>query len=260
MALAEIASPDAANALTRELADPDPEVQTAAALALAKLRDPASVPALARIVASWDEPALERGRRAALHTLVALRTEEAALELTRALATAGPAPLDLHHRSALLAVVYAEPSGVAAPRVVRTLVRMLAHEEEPIAERAAALLTLLPSESHGPLARTLRTAPRADVRRRAARALAACRRDTAVAALVTALEDADAGVRAAAARSLGDMSDSAMAAVVQAAGGDGDQGVREAGRSALHNLGAVASASNLATGFGLLPPRSPRDR
>jgi HEAT repeat protein len=116
---------------------------------------------------------------------------------------------------------------------------------------------LFPSESHGPLARTLRTAARADVRRRAARALGACRQGAAVAALVKALKDCDAGVRAAAARSLGDMRDPATAAALQAAGGDGDEGVREAARSALHKLGAVASATSLAAGFGLLPQRSP---
>jgi HEAT repeat protein len=255
--LAEIDSPHAAPILTRELTEPDPELRSAAALALAGLRDPASIPALAHIVASWDEPALEPCRRAALLTLVAFRTEEAALALTCALATAGPAPLDLHDRSALLAVAYAEPSGAAAPRVVRTLVRMLAHDAEPVAERAASLLILFPSESHGPLARTLRTAPRADVRRRAARALGACRQDTAVAALVRALDDADAGVRAAAAQSLGDMRDPTTVAALEAAGGDRDEGVREAARSALNQLGAAAGATNLAASFGLRAQRSP---
>jgi HEAT repeat protein len=257
LTLAEIDSPDAAAGLTGELADPDAEVRAAAALGLAGVRDPASIPALARIVASWGDPALDRCRRAALQTLVAFRTEEAALELTHALATADPAPLDLHARSALLAVAYAEPSGVAAPRVVRALARMLAHEEEPVAERAAELLMLFPSESHGPLSRTLGTASRAVVRRRAARALGACRQDTAVAALVTALEDGDPGVRAAAARSLGDMRDPATAAALQAAGRDGDEGVREAARSALQKLGTMASATNLVAGLGPMPQRSP---
>jgi HEAT repeat protein len=257
MALAEIDSPDAAGALTGKLADPDPELRAAAALALAGLHDPASAPALARIVASWDEPAFERCRRAALHALVAFRTEEAALELTRALAMASQAPLDLHARSALLAVAYAEPRGVAAPRVVRALVRMLAHEEESVAERAAGLIRLFPSESHRPLARTLRTAPRADVRRRAVQALGACRQVTAVSALVTALEDPDAAVRASAARSLGEMRDPAIAGALQAAGCDGDERVREAARSALHKLGTVASATNMSARLGLLAQRSP---
>jgi HEAT repeat protein len=257
LALAEINSKDAASALTSKLADSDPVVRVAAALALAALRDPVSIPALAHIVADWDDAALERCRRAALHTLVSFRMEEAALELAHALTMGGPRPLDLHDRSALLAVAYAEPSGVAAPRVVRTLVRMLAHEDHRVAERASALLMLFPSESNRPLARTLRTAARTDVRRRAAQALGACRQDMAVAALVTALEDADAGVRASAVRSLGAMRDPATASALQAAGGDGDEGVREAARSALHKLGVVASATSLAAGFGLFAQRSP---
>jgi HEAT repeat protein len=225
-ARAELDSSAAVLALTEALADRDPKARIAAALTLAGLGEPASIPALARIVADWDEAALARCRRAALHTLVAFGTEEAAVELARALATAGREPLDLQERSALLAVAYAEPSGVAAPRVVRALVALLAHNEQAVAERAASLLMLFPSESHGPLARTLRTASGPDVRRKAARALGACRQDAAVAALVTAL-------------------------------GDGDEGVREAARSALQRLGTVASATGIAARFGLAAQRSP---
>jgi HEAT repeat protein len=200
-----------------------------------------SIPALARIVAAREDPALERCRRAALRTLVAFRSQHAAVELARALATAGRAPLDLHARSALLAVTYAEPAGVAAPRVVRALVALLTHGDEAVAERVVALLMLFPSEAHGPLARALRTAPRSDVRRRAAQALAACRQEAAVAALVAALEDPVPGVRAAAARSLGGVRDPATAAALEAAGRDQDEGVREAARAALHKLGTVAA-------------------
>jgi HEAT repeat protein len=256
LALAEHDSPESVEALTETLADPDVEVRAAAALALASLRDPDSVAALAGIVAGWGSPALARCRRAALHTLVAFRTEEAAVELARTLATVRAASLDLEERSALLAVAYAEPSGVAVPRVVRTLVALLAHEEEPVAERAASLLMLFPAESHAPLARALRTAGDPNVRRRAARALGACRRDAAVAALVAALEDQAPGVRAAAARSLGDMRDPATAAALQAAGGDGDESVREAARSALRRLGTVATATSMAASFRVLAHNS----
>ena len=121
-------------------------------------------------------------------------------------------------------MAYAEPAGVAAPRVVRALVAMLAHEDQAAAERAAALLRLFPSESHGPLARALRTGSAPDVRRRAVQALGACRQDAAVAALVTALGDPAPSVRAAAPRALGDMRD---------------------------------PASNLGAGFGLVAQRSP---
>ncbi|MGH2745486.1 MAG: HEAT repeat domain-containing protein, partial [Thermoleophilaceae bacterium] len=153
LALAELDSPEAVAALTEALADPDLDVRAAAGLALASLRDPSSIGALAEIVAGWDDPRLVRCRRAALHTLVAFRTEEAAVELARALATVRPdRPLDLQQRSALLAVAYAEAAGVAAPRVVRALVALLEHEERAAAERAAALLMLFPAESHGPLA------------------------------------------------------------------------------------------------------------
>ena len=190
LALAELDSPESVEALTVALDDPDVGVRAAAGLSLASLRDPASTSALAGIVAGWAEPALARARRAALNTLIAFRTQEAAVELARALATVRPArPLELQERSALMAVAYAEAAGVAAPRVVRALVTLIAHEERSVADRAAALLMLFPAESHGPLARALRTADDAEVRRRAATALGACRQDAAVTALVAALQD-----------------------------------------------------------------------
>lgn len=255
LALAELDSPDAVSALTAALDNPDVDTREAAGLALAGLRDPASIAALAGIVATWREPSLERCRRAALHTLVAFRTEEAAVELARALARAAPAPLELAERSALLAVAHAETSGVAVPRVVRALVALLAHGDDAVAQRAALLLMLFPAESHGPLARALRTGSPPNARRLAARALCACRQDTAVAALVTALQDPAPEVRAAAARSLGDMRDPATAVALQRAGGDDHEGVREAARSALESLGTVGAATSIAAGLGLVAHR-----
>jgi HEAT repeat protein len=221
LTLAEQESPAAVSALTGALADPSLPVRSAAGLALARLRDPASIAALAEIVAGWDDPGLARCRGAALRTLAAFRGQQAAVELARALVTVRPdRPLGLQERSALLAVAYAEPAGAAAPLVVRALVALLGHEDDPLAERAASLLTLFPAESQGPLARALRTASSAQVRRRAATAIGACRQDAAVAALVTALEDPAPAVRAAAARSLGEMRDPAMVVALQTAGGD----------------------------------------
>jgi hypothetical protein len=220
-ALVALDSPAGVDAVTAAIDDPDLSARASAALALAGLRDPASIPALVRIVAGWDEPALARCRRAALHTLVAFRTEKAAVELARELACAGPEPVDLHQRAALLAVAYAEPSGVAARRVVRALVRLLAHEDQAVAERAVSFLMLFPSESSRPLARALAAGCGPDVRRRAAQAMGACRQHTAVSALVTAVSDPAPSVRAAAVRSLGDIRDPATAVALHAAGGDG---------------------------------------
>jgi HEAT repeats len=156
--------------------------------------------ALARIVAGRGDVAVAGGRRAALQALVALGTEAAAVELARALAEGGP--LSLEQRAALLSVAYAHPAGVAAPRVVRSLVPLLAHGDRELASRAASLLMLFPSESHGPLARVLRTGSAPEARRLAALALGACRDDGAIRALLQALHDPDAGVRAAARASL----------------------------------------------------------
>jgi HEAT repeat protein len=257
LALAGVDSPESVESLTAALDDNNIDVRAAAGLALASLRDPASIAPLAAIVAGWDRPELVRARRAALRALIAFRAQEAAVELARSLATAHPAPLDLQERSALLAVAYSEQAGVAAPRVVRTLVALLAHEEPTVAERATSLLMLFPAESNGPLARALRTGENPEVRRRAAQALGACRQDAAVAALVGALEDPAPAVRAAAAHSLGDMRDPATAAALRTAGGDGDEGVREAARSALLKLATVATATSMAAGLGVLAPRSP---
>jgi HEAT repeat protein len=258
LALAELDSPEAVAALTGALADPEVTVRAAAGLALAALRDPAAIPALAGIVAGWDDPALARSRRAALRALAAFRGEEAGVELARALARVHPVrPLGLDERAALLTVTYAEAAGMAAPRVVRALVALLAREARPAAERATSLLGLFPAESHGPLVRMLRTAPAPEARRRAARALAACRRDTVVAALVAALEDAAPEVRAAAARSLGDMRDPATATALRTAGCDRDERVRDAAMSALRKLGPVPTATSAAAGIRPLAPPSP---
>lgn len=258
LSLAGVDSPQATTMLTHALADPDLDVRAAAGLALASLRDPASIAALAGIVAGWDHPVLARCRHAALRTLTAFRGQEAAVALARALATVRPErPLGLQEHSALLAVAYAEPAGAAAPLVVRALVALLGHRDEVVAERAASLVALFPAESHGPLARALRTGTAAEVRRRAATALGACRQDAAVAALVAALEDPVPQVRAAAARSLGDMRDPATAVALQAAGGDPDETVREAARSALGKLGTAAAATRVAAGLGVLAHPSP---
>jgi HEAT repeat protein len=254
------AGPDASasvSALIETLSDPAMEVRASAGVALASLRDPASVAALAEIVAGWDAPELARARQAALRTLVAFRGQEAAVALARAL-TAVPEdrPLGLQHHSALLAVAYAEPAGTAAPLVVRALVGLLTHGENHVAERAVSLLALFPAESQGPSVRALRTATVVAVRRRAATVLGACRQGTAAAALVNALEDPAPEVRAAAARSLGDVRDPASAGALAAAGGDGDESVRQAARSALRKLGTVARATTLAPSVGVPAQRS----
>jgi HEAT repeat protein len=256
-ALARLDSAEAVAALRDALSDPAAEVRTGAALALASLRDPASIPALARIVADWGDPSLIRCRRAALGTLVAFSSEQAAVELARALVDArAGGSLDLEARSALLAVVYAEPRGVAAPRVVRTLVALLGREDAAARDRAGALLELFPTEGVGPLARSLRTAAAPEIRRRAAEALRACRHDEAVSALVAALRDPAAEVRASAARSLGEMRDPVAVDALYAAAGDEEEAVREAARSALSALGAVATATGMAAGLG--PPAQGR--
>lgn len=146
LALAKHDSPAAVSALTDALSDHAMQVRAAAGLALASLRDPASIPALAEIVAGWDGPELARCCRAALRTLTAFRGQEAAVALARAL-TALPPERPLGHRehSALLAVTYAEPAG----RLLRSSSggsSLRSHmRRDPVAERAASLLTLFPA-------------------------------------------------------------------------------------------------------------------
>jgi HEAT repeat protein len=219
--LAESPCPESVAALTGALDDPCREVRAAAALALAGLRDPDSTAALVDIVATWTEPSLISCRRAALRTLAGFRSEDAALELARALvAGASGAPLGLDECSALLAVVYAETKGAAGVRVVRALVGLLGHADDARADRAALLLELFPRESCRPLARTLRTARPAGARRRAAQALRVCRHDDGASALVAALSDRSPSVRAAAARSLGEIRDRTAVGDLPVAAGD----------------------------------------
>jgi HEAT repeat protein len=256
LALAEHDSPESVRDLTLALAHSSAPVRAAAALGLARLRDPASTAALAAIVAGWTEPALARCRRAALATLADFRSEQAALELARALATVRPGEEPgLDERSALLVVVHADPTGVAPARVVRVLVTLLAHEGA--AGRATTLLGLFPAESQAPLVRALRTARTPRVRSRAAQALGACRRDAAVNALLAALDDGAAEVRAEAARSLGEMRDPVAASPLQRVAADPDERVRGAARSALTALGAVATASGMAAGLTRLAHPTP---
>jgi HEAT repeat protein len=253
LALAEFDTPETVGALTLALADPAWSVRSAAGTALAGLRDPASTRALARIVAAWTRPELATARRAALRALTAFRSQEAAVELARELTVVQPGrSLDLEERSALMAVVYAEPSGLSASRVVRALVALLERRDGGAADRAASLLELFPAESCAPLARRLRKAARPAARRRAAEALRACRQDAAVAALVEALRDPAAEVRRAAASSLGDLRDPIAAGPLQDAARDPDEGVRRAAAKSVAALGMVASANSMAAGFGTI--------
>jgi HEAT repeat protein len=247
LALAEIDSPESVAALSNALGDRSQEVRTVAALVLADLRDPTSTAALARVVATWTDQSLIVCRRAALRRLAAFRSEDAALELTQALVTCAPeAPLGLEERSALLAVVYAEPMGAAATRVVRALVALLWHDDDDRADRAALLLELFPSESCGPLARTLRSARPVGARRRAAQAVRVCRGDDAISALVAALSDRAPAVRAAAARSLGEIRAPTAVSALHRTARDPDDAVREAARSALADIDVVATPTEMA--------------
>jgi HEAT repeat protein len=244
LALAEFDSPETVEALTRALADPAWSVQSAAGMALASLRDPASARALANIVAAWSRPEHATVRRAALRALTAFRSERAAVALARELTVAQPGrSLDLEERSALLAVVYAEPSGLSASRVVRALVDLLDSGDGAAAGRAVSLLVLFPAESGAPLARKLRRAPTPAARRRAAEALRACRQDAAVAALVQALRDPAAEVRRAAAASLGHLRDPIASGALQEATRDLDEGVRRAAGKSVAALGTIAGAN-----------------
>jgi HEAT repeat protein len=259
LALAELDSAEAVAALTVALDDRAAEVRVNAALALASLRDPASIPALARIAAQWLEPELERCRQAALVTLSAFRSEAAAVAVARALVGGRrTTPLSVEDRSILLGVAYADPSGVAAARVVRTLVPLLAGDDDGNGERAAGLLELFPNESRALLVRTLRTDAGAKVRRRAAQALRVCRHDEAVSALLLALTDSAGEVRAAAARSLGDIRDPAAVEPLCIAAADADPRVRDAAQSALAALGAVGTAAGMVAGFAPVDRKRPK--
>jgi HEAT repeat protein len=255
--LAALDSADSVAALVEALGDPDPEVRIGAGLALASLRDPATVPVLAAIVARWTAPALARPRGAALRTLVAFRSPQAAVTLARALAQSDGDPTPaLSDSSALLAVVHAEPGGTACPLVVRALASLLGDAHERTAERAACLLELFPADIPGPLVRVLRTAKAPAVRRRAVRALRACRSSEAVNALIRALDDGSSEVRAEAARVLQDVRDPAAVEALQGAAGDSDEDVRRSAEAALGTLGAVATAAGMAARFAPLPRTS----
>jgi HEAT repeat protein len=249
---AEVDSDASVAALTEALGDPAANVRANAALALASLRDPASIPALAAVAAGWVAPPLARSRQAALGALAAFRSERAAIELAEALLVACPGEqLSLEHRSTLLGVAYADPAGRAAARVVRTLMASLEGERGLTGDRAGALLELFPAESVAPLVRTLRASSSPTARRRAAKTLRVCRHDDAVSALIGALDDRVADVRAMAARSLGEMRDPVSLEPLSAAAADPHPGVRDAAKAAIASLGAVAAVRETAgTVFG----------
>jgi HEAT repeat protein len=188
--------------------------------------------------------------------LTAFRSELAAVALGDALVEVRPgAELSIEDKSTLLGVAYAEPTGVAAARVIRTLAATLERDDEPAADRAGALLELFPVESVGPLVRTLRTARAPAARRRAARSLHVCRHDDAVGALVGALTDKAPEVRVAAAESLGEIRDPLALEPLSAASADPDRAVRQAAQSAAAALGVVARAAGVAA--ALVPRDDP---
>ena len=245
--LAGVDSPDSVARLTEALADPAVEVRANAALALASLRDPEAIPALAAIAAGWVAPPFARCRQAALGALATFRSERAAIELAEALLVACPGKqLTLEHRSILLGVTYADPGGRAAARVVRTLMVALEGGRGLAGDRAATLLELFPAESEAPLVRTLRFASNPAARRRAAKTLRVCRHDDAVAALIEALDDRAAFVRATAARALGEMRDPISLQPLSTAAADPHPDVRDAARAALASLGTVAAVREAA--------------
>jgi HEAT repeat protein len=246
----------AADALIEALGDPDPGVRSDAAVALASLRDPATIGPLAGVVADWTAPALAEGRRAALQTLLAFRSPEAAVTLARWIA-AGAGAVSRADEAALLAAVEADASGTAAPLAARALGELAGRANGAAGDRAAALLGLLPDHCAGVLLPLLRDGESPAARRRAVYGLASCSRTEVVDGLIAAVRDRAVEVRLEAVRALGDARDPAALGALQHALHDVDDGVRESARVALGALGTVGTVAAMAASLSGGPATTP---
>jgi HEAT repeat protein len=243
-ALARSDSPAAADALIEALGDSDPSVLSEVAVALASLRDPATIKPLAGIVARWTAPALAEGRRAALQSLLAFRSPVAAVTLAREI-VASPHALSAADGEALLGALQADASGTAAPLVTRALGELAGGTDDATAERAVALLGLLPDRA-GVLLPMLRDRGSPAARRRAVISLASCSSTEVVDAIIAAVGDPAVEVRLAAVGALGQVGDPAAVGTLQSALNDDDSRVREAARAALAALGTAGIVAGMA--------------
>ncbi len=216
----------AGEALLAALADPENLVAQAAADALGRLDDPATVPALQAALAGGDAQV----KRNAARALGLLRVDPAVAALSALLmegepATAGAAAEALRQ--------------IGSPDAVDALLAPLADQEVTVRRHAAlAALEALGEPAVEPLVSRLE-AQGAVERRNAAEALGWIGSASATEALVDALRDDQEGVRSEAAWALGEIADpGAQRALARARSSDTSASVRDAAALALTQLAA----------------------
>ena len=219
-----------------ELAAPDADVRSAAAVALGRMGADAAPAAAALTRALGDEAAKVRANAAWALARIGPAAGVALPELTGALSDDSP---DVRGRAAICLGVL----GDAAADAVGALRALVEDDDEAIVATAAGALWQVTGRPGDAVAilQALLESPDARTRTNAAGAIGRVGPPARqfAAALVRALEDPDAGVRAAAAQALGDMGladDMVMEAVTRATG-DEDETVRENARKALTKLG-----------------------
>jgi HEAT repeat protein len=247
-ALATVDGEEAEDGLVLALADDDPRVRQAAAVALGVDASPRAAHALARAAATWREPELAGARVAALDVLVGMSDEVLGVVFAEALLEDEELDELRPEEERALRRLFAA-KGPATELLAGRLALELDEPDQAFAHRTHQVLVALGSSALPSVVDALADPTRSEP---ACAALAAIRDVRAVPALVWLLGNGEPRGRAAAARALGAIRDPGAVDALVSASKDPDPDVRDAALDALDRLGTVVDllgAAALASSF-----------